>query len=177
MAYSFPICFSHHVRSFDSSMTLSRKFKPVPKMEQIHKDRFNAKWEAVTETGCWLWTAQTSLGGYGQIRIKGIQIFAHRVAYELHRGKIPKGLQIDHLCRVRCCVNPWHMEPVTSKENTIRGLSPQLTSERAKAITHCPRGHKYNNENTYIEKNGGRKCRACWRIKNWKRRGIKKTHE
>ena len=78
---------------------------------------------------------------------------AHRVAYELQVGPIPVGLQLDHLCRVRSCVNPAHLEPVTSAENTRRGLRAMKT--------HCPQGHPYAGENLLIRPTGQRRCRTC----------------
>jgi hypothetical protein len=82
-------------------------------------------WEKVAKgEGCWLWTGARLRGGYGTINAGGhaaTSLLAHRVAYELVRGPIPDGLQIDHLCRNRACVNPYHMEPVSQAENLRRG--------------------------------------------------------
>src|ERR1019366_4519713 len=72
-------------------------------------------------TGCWLWTGGLNRGGYGQFMTPPCTV-AHRVAYELFVGPIPEGLQLDHLCRVRSCVNPQHLEPVSQQENIRRGL-------------------------------------------------------
>jgi hypothetical protein len=116
-------------------------------------ERFAEKFEVDPVSGCWLWTAKLSPDGYGQIRERGKHKQAHRVAYELHRGEIPAGLQIDHLCRVRHCVNPDHLEPVTQLENARRG--------HYRMRTHCPQGHAYDETNTYIRPNGRRTCRAC----------------
>jgi hypothetical protein len=80
---------------------------------------------------------------------------AHRLSYEHHVGPIPDGLQIDHTCRNRKCVNPEHLEPVTNAENTTR----QDHAERRK--THCPKGHPYDEANTYVDPSGARRCRAC----------------
>jgi HNH endonuclease len=74
------------------------------------------------ETGCWVWQRSTSFQGYGQVWYKGRLHRAHRVFYELHRGPIPEGLQIDHTCGNRLCVNPDHLEPVTPIENTRRAM-------------------------------------------------------
>lgn len=82
---------------------------------------------------------------------------AHRKIYEAIIGPIPAGLNIDHLCRNRACVNPWHMEPVTQHVNVMRGSSPW--AKHAKA-THCPSGHAYDEENTYLYR-GSRYCRTC----------------
>lgn len=87
---------------------------------------------------------------------------AHRFAYELIRGKIPEGLDIDHLCRNRQCVNPEHMEPVTPRENTIRGDT--IPAHNLKK-THCPKGHPLSGDNLVkspsIIKLGYRWCKTC----------------
>lgn len=97
---------------------------------------------------CWLWTGLQHKG-YGRYS-DGL---AHRVSYEIHRGPIPDGLELDHLCRTPLCVNPDHLEPVTRAENMRR---------RAAAKTHCINGHEYTPENTYVMAGAGyRSCRAC----------------
>ena len=83
---------------------------------------------------------------------------SHRYAYELVIGPIPKGLTLDHLCRVRGCVNPGHLEPVTQRENTLRGTSPVAANP---GKTHCPSGHPYKKPHLYINKRGGRQCLTC----------------
>jgi hypothetical protein len=116
-------------------------------------------WLKVTKTEqCWLWTASTQRG-YGAFAVRaGKLIRAHRFSYELLVGPIPEGLVIDHLCRVRACVNPAHMEVVTMGENTAR-------SNRAKTQTHCKRGHAFSPENTYNRPDGARVCRVCLNAK------------
>jgi len=114
------------------------------------------------EGGCWIWTGKQqsqSRGGYGRIRHDGRTLAAHRVSYEAFIEPIPTGLQIDHLCRNTRCVNPYHLEPVTARENTLRGDT--LPAMRA-AVTHCPRGHAYDEENTYVWR-GMRFCKECKR--------------
>ncbi len=107
---------------------------------------------------CWEWTAHLMPNGYGRLRSNGRQVYAHRLAYELLVGPIPKGLHIDHLCRNRACVNPAHLEPVTCRENAMRGVGfAPLQVQR----THCPKGHEYTKENTYVSKRGCRSCREC----------------
>lgn len=118
-------------------------------------------WEKVDRTqSCWIWTGAL-VNGYGVIRASGSRrmLKAHRVAYELMVGSIPEGLVIDHLCRNPACVNPAHLEPVTQRVNVLRGNAPAAQQVH---ITHCPRGHEYNIENTYWQ---GRKrsCRICRR--------------
>lgn len=109
--------------------------------------------------GCWLWTAGMDTNGYGNFRWGGKMGKAHRYSYELHVGPIPDGLQIDHLCRVRNCVNPAHLEAVTIRENVLRSDNPCAHHARK---THCPQGHPYEGENLGLAKNG-RYCRACHR--------------
>lgn len=108
---------------------------------------------------CWLWTGALNSQngqGYGVAWAVGRLVVAHRCSYEMLTGPIPEGLQIDHLCRVRTCVNPDHLEPVTKRENGRRGLGGVLK-------THCPAGHEYSPENTFVDHQGHRFCRACKR--------------
>ena len=124
-------------------------------------DRFWAKVDRGSPTDCWLWTAGTLRGGYGAFSPEsGRQASAHRVAYELTHGSIPDGLVLDHLCRTPACVNPAHLEPVTHRENTLRGTAPTAVNARK---THCANGHEFTPDNTYVTRNGGRNCRACHR--------------
>lgn len=116
-------------------------------------------WNFVDKTGpdgCWLWTGGNNRG-YGLFWLGGqpTQVYAHRFAYELCVGPIPAGLEIDHLCFVRSCVNPDHLEAVTTSVNGQRRgerYRPQL----------CKYGHPYDDENTYVRPDGkGRDCRIC----------------
>lgn len=123
-----------------------------------HPERF---WEKVQKTdGCWEWAAHKNQYGYGTYSMQSRQHMAHRVAYELEVGPIPDGLEIDHLCRNRGCVNPSHMEPVTGRDNTLRGVG--ITAANARK-THCPKGHEFTPENTYTTPDGKRVCRECSR--------------
>ncbi len=110
----------------------------------------------VENSECWAWSGFVAPNGYAQLGQRG----AHRVAYELLVGPIPHGLQIDHLCRNRGCVNPQHMEPVTIKTNVLRGIG--ITAVHAKQ-THCKHGHEFTPENTRYDAKGSRCCRACAR--------------
>lgn len=113
----------------------------------------------VTETGCWLWLAGTNSRGYGDFYCGpdlGMQK-AHRVSYEIHTGPIPDGMTIDHLCRNKICVNPDHLEAVTSSENTRRSDNPAMQNARK---THCKAGHELSGYNLMIVQ-GWRQCRAC----------------
>ena len=104
---------------------------------------------------CWEWDKGRNSAGYGQVYLDGKMQRVHRISYEEIIGPIPAGLEIDHLCRNRACYNPEHLEAVTRKENTIRGLSGHL-------ITKCPKGHEYVGSTLYVEPSTGhRKCRVC----------------
>ena len=126
----------------------------------------------LTPEGCWEWFGAKSPAGYGTISWLGRDRPTHRVAYELLVGPVPDGLQLDHLCRNRACLNPEHLEPVTNRENTRRGLLGVLK-------THCKHGHEYTTENTRITPEGKRVCRICHRgreaIRQKARRATKRT--
>jgi hypothetical protein len=116
--------------------------------------------------GCLIWTGSRYPKGYGRAIMLGTE-GAHRVAYILAKGPIPEGKQIDHLCRVKACVNPDHLEAVTPSVNTKRGLSPaQITAinhRRKVEITHCPKGHPYFGDNLMVGRDGKRRCKTCRR--------------
>lgn len=121
--------------------------------------RFEAKYE-VAPSGCWTWIAARNHYGYGQFWKDGKPQYAHRVSYEHHKGPIPDGFQVDHLCRVRNCVNPEHLEVVTQRENNRRSGSP---SAKNMLKTHCYKGHPLDGENLYVDPKGQRYCRVCRR--------------
>ena len=122
-------------------------------------------------TGCWLWAGAaaggcTESGRYGYYGGRP----AHRVVYELLKGEIPAGLQLDHLCRCRFCVNPDHLEPVTPSENANRGIGPALTHGRPLQRAHCRNGHLFTPENLVVI-NGRHLCRICKRnaLRAWRK--------
>ncbi len=132
-------------------------------------------------TPCWIWQHQITAAGYGRATVTDPtaprrQEYAHRLAWEAENGPIPDGMEIDHLChnadptcpagfecQHRRCVNPEHLEVVTSQVNSQRGQAGQAGAERQRAKTHCPRGHPYSGENLYVDATGRRHCRECRR--------------
>ena len=114
-------------------------------------------------SGCWLWLGANGRGGYSAFRFYGRDTSAHRASYVLHKGLISPGLHIDHLCGVRCCINPEHLEAVTPTENHRRSPGSQGAHKRAQ--THCIHGHEFDQKNTYITPSGHRACRRCRNIR------------
>lgn len=110
-------------------------------------------------TGCWLWIGAVLKNGYGVASRDGRSALAHRVSYEAHIGPIPDGMHLDHLCRMRCCVNPDHLEPVTPAENLRRG-------EGQKPHAVCRRGHPMTPDNLVYDNGHIRRCATCSRAKN-----------
>jgi hypothetical protein len=121
---------------------------------------------------CWEWTASKTWAGYGRFRLPEETVGAHRWAYEQFVASIPgSGLEVDHLCRNRLCVNfVAHLELVTARENNHRSMAP--SAENVKK-THCIRGHPFDEENTRRKSNGGRRCFICSRIYTAERRARK----
>lgn len=151
----FPGALAAHARTTNvadgesgKAVEMSRVYPCVPVAVRL--------WSKVDRSGgpdaCWPWLGSTR-NGYGQIWSNGKLVRTHRVAYELAHGSIPAGLVIDHLCRTPACANPRHLEPVTNRENTLRGLSGRM-------MTHCRSGHEYTTANTRIT-GSRRRCRAC----------------
>lgn len=141
--------------------------KPTPAVDRVLR-----RATIPADGGCWEWNGATNNRGYGVVQMgRGIGIaLVHRVVYEAFVGPIPEGLTIDHLCANSTCVNPQHLEAVTKSENVRRqwqaGRADPMRHNREK--THCPRGHPYDDANTY--RNAGRRsCRACMKLQTAKR--------
>ena len=135
-------------------MTNQHTALPMPERFWSHVIRWDAD--------CWTWVGPHQSIGYA---IFGKTV-AHRVAYELSVGPVPAGMELDHLCRNRGCVNPAHLEPVTRRENVMR--SDSFAAVNA-AKTHCPNGHPYSGGNLHVRPNGDRRCRTCVKAANDRR--------
>jgi hypothetical protein len=141
---------------------------PIPILEQAAYERFESQYE-IDPSGCWLWTKNRLPNGYGRFSYQHQWYIAHRVSYTIHKGPIPGILDLDHLCRVRHCVNPDHLEAVTRRENLLRGIG--ATAIHA-AKTHCVNGHEFTEANIYRapKEPRVRACRACRAIVSKNRR-------
>lgn len=140
----------------------------MKRRRDIH-ERFWEKVDGGDVTTCWVWTAGKYVDGYGSFKVDGKHVRAHRWAYEELRADIPEGLDMDHLCRMRACVNPWHLEPVTHAINCARGDGGKHMQTRWGA--GCTKGHPWTAENTYIRPGDGRRrCKTCARAARVARR-------
>lgn len=127
-------------------------------------------WGKVNKTdSCWLWTGSLKADGYAEFsfRLSGRTktVYVHRYSYYVLVGPIPAGLQLDHLCQVKHCINPVHLEPVTAKENYRRSGAVYFQLSK----THCPQGHPYDGTNTRITSSNKRICRTCHRERMYRR--------
>lgn len=141
---------------------MMRQPTTYPYGEDMH-----ARWEAKVDTNrgeCWEWTASLNSRGYSLISYRGGKtMLGHRYAYQAFRGEIPNGMQIDHRCQNKKCVNPDHLEVATPLENTRRGNSPSAINARR---IECKHGHTLLGDNLIIRKDGKRACRECHRRTN-----------
>ncbi len=126
-------------------------------------------WEKANKTEtCWLWTAYINKFGYGVIGTYDKKTaLAHRVSFELTKGPIPEGLEINHLCEVKNCINPDHLEAITRAEHILK--TDFQGGKYQKNKTHCVNGHSFQETDVYITKEGHRKCRACGRAADKRR--------
>jgi hypothetical protein len=152
-------CHAHYMRWYQygdvrADVPLKRQLPGSP------VERFEAYTERVG--ACRLWTGRLNRSGYGVTTVSGRSVLAHRWSYEHFVGPIPEGVEPDHLCRNRACVEPIHLELVTHRENVLRGKS--VFAEHARK-THCSQGHEFTPENTYRRGANGRGCRECNRIR------------
>ena len=125
---------------------------------------------------CWIWTSGCWESGYGKFRTGGRgskMAMAHRYCYEKLRGPIPMGCDLDHLCKRYVCVNPRHLEAVSSRENTMRADGPTAINARK---TQCPQGHPYDEANTYYSGDGKRYCRQCMKDSKKRSRDRARGH-
>jgi len=165
---SIPECARQHYAKNLCKMHYARLRKTGSTVLAARKDQLLAN-VRVTET-CWIWTGKPTSNGYGRFGLDGNMIAAHRASYLLFVGPIPEGLELDHRCHTddtecpggsscphRRCVNPEHLEPTTHLENVQRGRGGQLQLAR----THCPQGHPYDADNTFMRADGARGCRIC----------------
>ena len=156
------LCPMHYRRLQKYGDPLKTKVKWFASVEQklINQTAFPAD---VNE--CWLWMGSRTSLGYGKFYWEGKHTSAHRAMYKTFINPDIDGLDVDHLCRNPSCTNLLHLEAVTSKENTLRGISPPAVNVMK---THCKRGHEFTPENTYITKGGNRSCIICKRA-SWMR--------
>jgi hypothetical protein len=143
----------------------------------IRLPKYIAQRVTISQSGCWLCSGFQN-NGYSKITKNHITYLAHRFMYELAYGPIPKNKQLDHLCRVRNCVNPEHLEPVTLSENVLRGEG--ITANNARK-EQCPYGHEYSGGNLYVDKRGFRYCKRCKAetsyAKYWEKAGRSPTEK
>jgi hypothetical protein len=126
--------------------------------QPLNWERFEKRYVPEPNSGCWLWLMSCTSDGYGYFCGEHVVVLAHRFAYEQRRGPIPAGLTIDHLCRVRSCVNPAHLEAVTNRENILRGQT-LAAMNAAKIVARC--GHPFTDEQGRAK----RRCLPCWRAR------------
>lgn len=128
----------------------------------------------IDENGCWIWQGKPDAHGYGNMEWRCLRDKAHRWAYRAFMGPIPADLELDHLCRIKTCVNPEHLEAVTHRENILRGTSPSAINAKK---TRCKHGHDLAPGNTRVTSLGQRRCLKCEYLRGVKRRSKKNGEE
>lgn len=138
-------------------------------MSYRHENRLTALWAKINKSWprwrglpCWLWTGYLTTRGYGRTSWEGKLRLVHNLIYELQNGKIPAGLEPDHLCPRKNCCRPGHIEPVPHRKNVLRGRAPAAVNARK---THCKRGHQLSGDNLYDRGPHHRACRLCHRLR------------
>ncbi len=140
-------------------------------------ERLEGSYIPEPNSGCWLWVAACYRHNYGNVNIGRRSVSAHRLSYELHRGPIPPGMVLDHLCRTPRCINPAHLEPVTQKVNIRRGnymAGPLARGRQMRMATICRRGHPYTDDTVVVA--GSRRCITCIRVQ-WTKTNIRRRAE
>jgi len=132
-------------------------------------------WDKIVKsTGCWIWEGSLDQDGYGRFMLDGRNRRAHVLTWEAEYGPVPDGKQLDHLCRVRRCVRPSHLEPVTRRENILRGEGQSAVNARK---THCIHGHALTPGNLVLSnlRQGKRRCRTCKMDEQRRRRQSRRS--
>lgn len=154
---------------FNRMISISELLEDKEVREEL-KSRLLDKSMPEPNTGCWFWMGDTVKGGYGRTTIGRVKVLSHRASYECFVNKIPKGLTVDHKCNQPNCINPQHLEAITQYDNTMKGKSFSTINAQK---THCPKGHEYNQENTFYYKiNARRDCKICMKERGRKQYEI-----
>jgi hypothetical protein len=156
-----------HCPRRERRMTVPTKRRPEPREATV--ERWLARVRKEPNGGCWLWPGSLDSKGYAHtgysIDGKTYDARLHQLFYTRFAGPVGEGLELDHLCRVRACCNPDHLEAVSHQENTRRGEAGGLRNRgpvwENSQKSHCKNGHPFDEANTYRTKNGNRRCRAC----------------
>jgi hypothetical protein len=161
--------YRHHV----DAHTLHDRFFEHVQIDDNGAWLWHENWWIWTEQGCWLWKGPRTANGYGDFKLGStdpFRISAHKYAYELVFGWVPPGKHLDHLCRIRHCCNPWHLELVSPRVNFLRSHHPVAQWYRTGM---CQRGHAMDENNTYLHaKTGKKQCRVCHRIRKRLEAGL-----
>jgi hypothetical protein len=154
-SYSRGLCKKHYTRQIRYGSTNLQRL-PAEERFWLKVDKDGPLWNG---THCWVWKGTQIRSGYGRFSVNGKKVLTHRFSYEQLVGLVPGEFELDHLCRNRICCNPCHLEPVIHSENVKRGDLEAMSHQKRK--THCPNGHEYSPENTWVNKYGHRSCRRC----------------